>query len=102
MFAGSSREFQDYVRTMELDRGFTEKSILQECLLLGEEVGELFKAIRKHVEVGVDASDDRDANPAHEIADILIVLASIANRLDIDMAEAIRDKEAINAHRTWL
>ncbi len=32
---------------MEIDRGFTEQNILQKCLMLGEEVGELFKAIRK-------------------------------------------------------
>jgi len=41
------KDFQKYVYQMEIDRGFTEQNILQKCLMLGEEVGELFKAIRK-------------------------------------------------------
>ncbi len=32
---------------MEDKRGFTKQGVLQKCLMLGEEVGELFKAIRK-------------------------------------------------------
>jgi hypothetical protein len=35
------------------------------------------------------------------MADILIILATIANRLDVDLDEAVRSKEAINAGRTW-
>lgn len=52
--------------------------------------------------VGIDVSNAYDANPAHEMADILIVLATIANRLNIDLDEAVRSKEAINAARTWV
>lgn len=67
------------------------------CLLLGEEVGELFKSVRKTSGVGVDVAAQTDENPAHEMADILIILATIANRLGIDLEEAIRSKEEINA-----
>lgn len=98
---GSFKEFQEYVRKLEVERGFSEDTILQKCLLLGEEVGELFRAIRKSDGVGVDIEAGHDANPAHEMADILIVLATIANRLDVDLDEALRSKEAINAGRTW-
>jgi NTP pyrophosphatase (non-canonical NTP hydrolase) len=41
------QDFQKYVTELEEKRGFTEQTVLQRSLLLGEEVGELFKAIRK-------------------------------------------------------
>lgn len=99
--SGAFKEFQEYVRHLEMERGFDGESVLQKCLLLGEEVGELFQAIRKTAGMRIDASTARAANPAHEMADILIVLATIANRLDIDLDEAIRAKEAMNKARTW-
>lgn len=95
------REFQSYVRRLETERGFADDTVLQKCLLLGEEVGELFRSIRKSAGIGVDATAPQEENPAHELADILIILATIANRLDIDLDEAIRAKEAINARRHW-
>lgn len=49
-------DFQQYVREMEAERGFTEKTVLEVCLLLGEEVGELFKAVRRKVKLHTDAS----------------------------------------------
>lgn len=94
-------EFQEYVRKLEQERGFAGDSVAQKCLLLGEEVGELFRSVRKSSGVGVDVSSNRDENPAHEMADILIILATIANRLDVDLGEAIRTKEEINAGRQW-
>ena len=99
--SGAFGEFQEYVRRLESERGFAGDSVLQKCLLLGEEVGELFQAIRKSEGLGVDVSNVRNTNPAHEMADILIILATIANRLDIDLDEAIRSKETINKARTW-
>ncbi|HEX8762963.1 MAG TPA: hypothetical protein VF733_04380 [Candidatus Saccharimonadales bacterium] len=36
-----------------------------------------------------------------EIADIIIFLCSIANRLDINIEQAFRDKEEINKQRSW-
>jgi NTP pyrophosphatase (non-canonical NTP hydrolase) len=41
-------DLQRYVAEMEEERGFSHVDVVQQCLLLGEEVGELFKAIRKH------------------------------------------------------
>jgi len=32
---------------MVKERGFENETVLEQCLLLGEEVGELFKAVRK-------------------------------------------------------
>jgi NTP pyrophosphatase (non-canonical NTP hydrolase) len=36
-----------------------------------------------------------------ELVDILIFACSIANRLGLDLADAIRAKEAHNETRTW-
>jgi len=41
------KDLQDYVRRLEAERNFDKEDVLQKCLLLGEEVGELYKAIRK-------------------------------------------------------
>ena len=38
-------EFQNYVTELETERGFEHQTIIDKCLLLGEEVGELFKAV---------------------------------------------------------
>lgn len=92
--------FQDYVRRLEEERGFTGNSVEQTALLMGEEVGELFKAIRKRLKMSVDAqSAVREVD--QELADVLIYLCSIANRLDVDLEEAFRAKEEINKKRTW-
>jgi hypothetical protein len=49
-------------------------------LLLGEEVGELFKAARKS-HAGIAYSEPHDADAAGELADVLIVMCAVANRL---------------------
>ena len=40
-------DYQKYVEQLENERGFSEQNVIQKCLMLGEEIGELFKAIRK-------------------------------------------------------
>jgi len=35
------------------------------------------------------------------LADVLIYLCAIANRLDVSLDEALRKKEAINETRVW-
>jgi NTP pyrophosphatase (non-canonical NTP hydrolase) len=99
--AVSLRDLQNYVEELEADRGFSRDSVSQKCILLGEEIGELFRAIRRSEGMGIDVRDNRDVDPAHELADIFIILATIANRLSIDLEDAIRVKEEINRHRAW-
>ena len=48
------KEFQIYVSELENERGFSEQTAKDKCLLLGEEIGELFKAIRKYNGIGID------------------------------------------------
>jgi len=91
---------QEYVKQLEEERDFTGNTIQQNCLLLGEEIGELFKAIRKQQKMKVDQKSTI-GSVDEELADILIYLCSIANRLDIDLEQAFRDKEEINKQRNW-
>ena len=38
---------QDYVARMEAERGLDKQDLPSQCLKLGEEVGELYRAVRK-------------------------------------------------------
>lgn len=84
---------------MEEERGFTEETLIEQCLLIGKEVGELFKAIRKST--GMKTDEYIDCGPVGlELADILIYTCCLANRFDIDLEEAFRKKEELNKKRT--
>jgi NTP pyrophosphatase (non-canonical NTP hydrolase) len=93
-------DVQKYVAELEVEREFSHQDALQKCVLLGEEVGELFKAVRKATGMGVDPG--AAVSPvADELADVLIYLCCIANRFGVDLEQAFRDKEAKNAGRAW-
>jgi len=94
-------DFQRYVAELETERGFEDQSVRDKCLLLGEEIGELFKAVRKAEGLKIDVSSQFGTVP-EELADIFIYLCAIANRYDIDLEIAFRDKEAINHQRAWI
>ena len=92
--------FQQYVRELENERGFADQNVLQKCLMLGEEVGELFKAIRKSENIKID-HNSKFSSIDEELADVLIFICSIANRYDIDLEKAFREKEEVNKQRVW-
>ena len=94
------KDVQEYVYEMEIKRNFLDQSVLQKCLMLGEEVGELFKAIRKEENIKVDDKSNIGTID-EELADIIIFVCAIANRYNIDLEQAFRDKEDINKKRTW-
>lgn len=94
------KDIQEYVIQLEKERGFAEQTVIQKCLMLGEEVGELFKAIRKQENIKID-SNSKFGTIDEELADILIFICSIANRYEIDLEKAFRDKEEINKTRVW-
>ena len=95
------RELQTYVRDCEVERGFSEESSLQKCLLLGEEVGELFKAVRHASGMSVDPCSSIH-EVASELADVLNFVLAIANRHDIDLGQAFVEKERTNSQRKWI
>jgi NTP pyrophosphatase (non-canonical NTP hydrolase) len=92
--------FQNYVTELETERGFSHQTIIDKCLLLGEEVGELFKAVRKSEGLAVD-SNSNFTEIGDELTDIFIYLCAIANRKGIDLEEAFREKEEKNKQRIW-
>jgi len=93
-------DLQRYVADMEKERGFAQRGVVQQCLLHGEEVGELFKAVRKHEKMRVGTTSVT-GTVDEELADVLIYLCAIANRLGINLDEALRKKEAFNETRSW-
>ena len=94
------RDLQQYVVELEAERGFSDQTVIDKCLLLGEEVGELFKAIRKTEGLLIDASSPV-GEIGEELADILIYVLAIATRCGIDLEAAFRAKEKRNHERTW-
>ena len=94
------KHFQQYIHDLEAERGFDNQSAIDKCLLLGEEVGELFKAVRKTEGLNIEKSADY-GNVGEELADVFIYLCAIANRFNIDLEAAFRDKEEVNKTRIW-
>lgn len=93
-------DFQQYVQELEKERGFTNQTVLQRCLMLGEEMGELFQAIRKEENMKID-HNSKFGSIEEELADMFIFMCSIANRYNIDLEKAFREKEEINKKRIW-
>lgn len=92
--------FQEYVAETEKERGFDEETALEKCLLLGEEVGELFKAVRRQAGIKTDPNSDVH-EIGNELADVLNFVLAIANRFNVDLAQAYARKEALNNARSW-
>ena len=101
------REYQSYIHALEEQHGWLEVDLVHNCFLMGEEVGELFKAVRNLEEARSSSSDPCQASPEHlsaigeEIVDVFNYLLAIANRLEIDLEQAFRSKNERNQGRTW-
>ena len=100
-------DYQRYIHDLEAAQGWLDVDLVHTCFLMGEEVGELFKAVRK-VNRLFDQADappeDQAARVDHvgeELVDVLNYLLAVANRLDIDVEAAFRKKNARNQTRTW-
>ena len=101
----SLNEVQSYFKEMIKLRSFinNKENISNIMLLLTEEVGELAKAIRKDA-TGLKIDSNKIGNYdsiESEIADVFIVLNSICTALDINLFDAIYNKERINVDRKW-
>lgn len=99
--------YQQYIYELEALHGWLKVDLVHNCFLMGEEVGELFKAVRKHqglFEQEEASPLEEDASRAHvaeEIVDVLNYLLALANRLNIDVEAAFREKNAANQARSW-
>jgi NTP pyrophosphatase (non-canonical NTP hydrolase) len=92
---------QDYVTKMEAERGLDKQDLSSQCLKLGEEVGELYRAVRK-LQGHPQDPGGRVADVGDEAVDALILLMSIVNRCGINLEDAFRAKEARNETRIWI
>ena len=130
------RAYQTYIHELEALHGWLQTDLVHNCFLMGEEVGELFKAIRKYeryytamgagapaptaegerheangdakIGAGEDLKNshnspaaERKTAVAEEIVDVFNYLLALANRLDIDLEQAFREKNAYNQERSW-
>lgn len=98
-------DYQAYIQDLESQQGWQDVDLVHNCFLMGEEVGELFKAVRKHLRyfdehAALEASESKQA-VAEELVDVLNYLLAIANRLNIDVESAFRQKNAHNQTRSW-
>ena len=96
------QDYQRYVEGLEAYHGWLDVDLVHNCFLMGEEVGELFKAIRKYERYFETANTNGAVeHVGEEIVDVLNYLLAIANRLDIDVESAFRMKNSHNLTRTW-
>ncbi|MEQ9500219.1 MAG: MazG nucleotide pyrophosphohydrolase domain-containing protein [Deltaproteobacteria bacterium] len=100
-------DFQRYVHDLEAMHGWLDVDLVHNCFLMGEEVGELFKAVRRYGKMFEQggakalASDEAKTHVAEELVDVFNYLAALANRLDIDLEAAFVAKNEKNQRRTW-
>lgn len=105
--SASMREYQSYIHALEEQHGWLDVDLVHNCFLMGEEVGELFKAVRNLEEERSAGDAKKEASPEHlgaigeEIVDVFNYLLAIANRLEIDVEHAFRTKNLRNQTRTW-
>ena len=94
-------DFCKYSLILEQVRGFEDQTVKDKCILLGEEVGELLKAIRHKEGMVIDKNKENSENISLELADVFGLILAIANKYEIDLEKAFREKEEINKKRIW-
>jgi NTP pyrophosphatase (non-canonical NTP hydrolase) len=99
------KEYQRYIHELEALHGWLKVDLVHNCFLMGEEVGELFKAVRRYNKLFDEGasmpSEEARAALAEELVDVFNYLLAIANRTGVDLEEAFRQKNARNQTRTW-
>jgi NTP pyrophosphatase (non-canonical NTP hydrolase) len=91
---------QQEVHRFEVDHCFDQQGAAVKCLLLGEEVGELFKAVRMASGVAVDSGSATKA-VGEELADVFIFLLALANRFELNLGAEANRKLEKNRLRSW-
>jgi len=93
-------QLQRYIEREAKKRGFGDQNALQKCLILGEEVGELFKAIRKEEKMPI-GRHSKVGTISEELADVLMYVCTIASYYGVDLEKAFRAKDKIHSKRVW-
>ena len=103
------KDLQNHIKKIGEERDWDKNNYLEIFLLLSEEIGELAKAVRNYTGLYAEKNNTslttRQGKNKFEIeeefADVLNYLFDLANCFDIDLEEAFRKKDKINAERTW-
>jgi NTP pyrophosphatase (non-canonical NTP hydrolase) len=77
------------------DKEFT----LFSTIKLGEEVGEVNEEILKHFKCARDEKLNNDNKLSHEIADVMIVAAILAESMNLNLNDILEEKIKINNGR---
>lgn len=96
----SLKDIQEHILKSGVQLGFDKLNALQRCLMLGEEVGELFKSVRNHERIKIENNAKIDPIE-NELADVLMHVCAIANYFNIDLEKAFRHKEENDLGRSW-
>ncbi len=94
-------EIQEYNKEMIKIRGFDNETPQDVMLLLTEEIGELAKEVRKTTHIKMDSKNLRINNFKEELADVFSYVLSMAVTMDIDLIDALKEKELKNCKREW-
>ncbi|PIU98372.1 hypothetical protein COS61_01755 [Candidatus Wolfebacteria bacterium CG03_land_8_20_14_0_80_40_12] len=98
----SVKKLQEYIHNVVVQRGFDDEAPSDIMLLMVEEVGELAKALRKYIGLKIDQNKkDKYTQLEHELADVFIYLLDLANVCEIDLFQALKEKEYENNKRFW-
>jgi NTP pyrophosphatase (non-canonical NTP hydrolase) len=88
---------QRYYSRAAQARGWDQEGPADSMLLLTEEVGELARAVRKHVGLGRDGASPGGVD--EELADVQLYVVHLANILGVDLSTAVTAKERENLQR---
>jgi NTP pyrophosphatase (non-canonical NTP hydrolase) len=95
-------DYQQYIKQVCKERDWDKNNPLEIFLLFSEEVGELAKAIRNRLKLyHEEGKNIKNDELGHELADIFNYLLDIANCFNIDLENAVKEKEKLNAARKW-
>ena len=99
----SLTQIQKYNEMVTELRGFSNETIQETMLQLLEEAGELAKAVRH---TATNMVIDADKMLSHgtvesEVADVFVVLLTVCSKLNINLFNALYEKEKKNCNRNW-
>lgn len=95
------KDFQTYVAEIVEERRFQKENVSDIFMLFLEECGELAKAARKQQKHMKTDANSENFLVNEEAADVFMYLLDICNHFNVDLEQALRDKEEINKKRIW-
>ncbi|NPA69011.1 MAG: RS21-C6 protein [Chlorobi bacterium] len=96
------KDMQEHIKKLAIKRGWNKNNHLEIFLLLTEEIGELAKAVRNKTNLYTENNKKYHKEELElEFADVMNYIFDLANYFDINLEEAFRKKDKINAERNW-